>query len=580
MKRSLLTALVATVAVFALTNCTKKTDTAGGTAAAGGPKNTELKIGISQEFENLNPLIMSMSATTYMYHMVGRTLVTMDADGKWYPQLAKSIPNLEDGSAKIIEVGGKKKLTAIWEIVEAAKWNDGTPITCGDFAFALKVAAAPTVSVGEKETFTQVEKIEADPKNPKKCTFTYEKARWDFNKLAQFYPLPKHLEEPVFTKFGTQKEGYEKNSNYTKNPTMKGLYNGPYAISEVKLGDHVSFSPNPDFYGPQPKIQKIIVKLIPNTGTMEANLRSGTIDMIGTLGLSLDEGLAFEKKAKAENLPYDVTFTPSVTYEHIDLNLDHPILKDIKVRKALITGLNREDLVKALFEGKQEPAVHSISPKDPWFSKDPKDITIYPYSKREAGKLLDEAGWKMGPDNYRYKDGKKLSLVFMTTAGNKTRELVQVFLQDQYKQLGIEIVTKNEPARVFFGDTMRKRNYGAMAMFAWVSSPENSPRSTFHTSAIPNEKNGWSGQNFMDWSNKEDDKLLDALDVEFDANKRIDLAHKIMKIYTDDVPVLPLYYRSDVAVTPKNLKNHRATGHQFAETNKVEEWELSTTSLN
>lgn len=582
MKKFFSGSLTAFVALALLANCTKKESApeSGAPATTGAPAKTELVIGISQEFENMNPLIMTMAATSYMYRMVGRTLVSLDADGKWFPQLAKSIPSLEKGDAKIVDVGGKKKIVATWEILDNAKWNDDTPITCGDFAFALKVAASPMVSVGEKETFTQVEKIEADPANPKKCTFTYEKAKWDFYALAQFYPLPKHLEESVFNKYGKQKEGYEKNSHYTKNPTMKGLYNGPYVISEVKLGDHVTFTPNPGFYGPAPKIQKITVKLIPNTGTLEANLRSGTIDMISTLGLSLDEALTFEKKVKAENLPYVVTFTPSITYEHIDLNLEHPILKDLKVRKALVTGLNREDLMKALFENKQEAAIHSVSPKDPWYTKDPSKITLYSYSKREAGKLLDEAGWKMGPEGYRLKDGKKLSLQFMTTAGNKTRELVQVYLQDQYKQLGVEIVTKNEPARVFFGETMKKRNYGAMAMYAWVSSPENNPRSTFHSSAIPSEKNGWSGQNNMAWSNKVVDGLLESMDVEFDAKKRTEIAHKLMKHYTEEVPVLPLYYRSDVSVVPKALKNYRPTGHQFAETNDVEKWDLGGSSLN
>ncbi|WP_413291322.1 peptide ABC transporter substrate-binding protein [Bdellovibrio sp. HCB337] len=585
MKQLLSAGLMAVLTVAMMTNCTKKEGTTTGTtdttaAAGNAAQNAELKIGISQEFENMNPLIMTMSATSYMYRMVGRTLVSMDAEGKWFPQLAKSIPSLENGQAKIVEVGGKKKIIATWEILDNAKWNDDTPITCGDFAFALKVAASPTVSVGEKETFTQVEKIEADPANPKKCTFTYEKAKWDFYALAQFYPLPKHIEEPVYNKYAKEKEGYEKNSNYTKNPTMKGLYNGPYVISEVKLGDHVSFTPNPSFYGAAPKIQKIIVKLIPNTGTMEANLRSGTIDMIATLGIAFDEALNLDKKVKAENLPYVVTFTPSITYEHIDLNLENPILKDVKVRKALVTGLNREDLMKALFEGKQDAAIHSISPKDPWFTNDPTKITLYPYSKREAGKLLDEAGWKMGADGYRTKDGKKLSLQFMTTAGNKTRELVQVYLQDQYKQLGVEIITKNEPARVFFGETTKKRKYGAMAMYAWVSSPENNPRSTFHTSSIPNEKNGWSGQNNMAWSNKANDKLMEDLDVEFDAKKRTELAHQIMKHYTEDVPVIPLYYRSDVSVAPKALKNYRPTGHQFAETNDVEKWDFSGSTLN
>lgn len=540
--------------------------------ASAAPSNSELKIGISQEFENMNPLIKTMSATSYMFSMVGRTLVSMDPDGKFYPQLAKFIPSIENGTAKLVDVGGKKKIIAQWEIIDNAKWGDGKPVICDDFALALKIAAAPTVSVGEKETFTQVEKIDVDPKNPKKCTFTYEKAKWDFYQLAQFYPLPKHIEASVFEKYGKQKEGYEKNSNYVKNPTMKGLYNGPYVITNVKLGDHVAFAPNPEFYGPAPKIQKIIVKLIPNTGTMEANLRSGTIDMISTLGLSFDEAVAFEKKAKAEKLPYLVTFTPSVTYEHIDLNLKQPILKDVKVRKALLLGLNRADLTKALFDGKQEPAVHNISPKDPWFTKDPNKITIYPYSKREAGKLLDEAGWKMGPDNYRHKDGKKMSLVFMTTAGNKVRELVQVYLQNQYKQLGIELVIKNQPARVFFGDTTRKMNYGEMALFAWVSSPENSPRSVLHSSQIPSDKNGWSGQNFMSWANKDADALMDQLDLEFNAAKRTELVHKILKLYTEEVPVLPLYYRSDVSVVPANLKNYRVSGHQFSETNAVENW--------
>lgn len=539
------------------------------------PTNNELKIGISQEFETLNPLIMSMSSSAYMYRLVGRSLVVLNADGKWVAQLAKEIPSLEKGTAKVIEDGGKKKIVATWEIVENAKWGDGKPVICQDFISAHKIATSPTVSVGEKEQWTQVEKIDIDAKNPKKCTFKYDKAKWDFYQLAQFFPVPTHIEMSVFEKFAKQKEGYEKNSNYVRNPTNPGLYNGPYVISEVKLGSHVSFVQNPHFYGKPANIKKIIVKLIPNTGTMEANLRSGTIDMISVLGLDFDQALAFEKKAKAENLPYIVHFVPSVTYEHIDLKLENPILKDVRVRKALLLSINREDLVKALFEGKQQVALHNVSPKDPWFTTDNKIVTTYRYSKREAGKLLDEAGWKMGSDGIRVKDGKKLSLTFQTTAGNKTRELVQVYLQNQWKQAGIDVVIKNEPARVFFGETMSKRKFDGMALFAWVSSPENSPRSNLASKSIPSSSNGWSGQNYTGWSNAEVDKALDALDLEFNAQKRAALAHEVLKAYTAEVPVLPLYYRSDISVTPKNLQNYKMSGHQFYETNNVENWNLN-----
>ncbi|WP_413293630.1 peptide ABC transporter substrate-binding protein [Bdellovibrio sp. HCB185ZH] len=542
--------------------------------AVAAPSNAELKIGISQEFETMNPIIMSMSASAYMYRMVGRSLVNLTPDGKWVPQLAKEIPSIEKGTAKIIDDGGKKKIVANWEIIDGAKWGDGKPVICADFIASQKIATSPNVAVGEKEQWTQVEKIDVDPKNPKKCTFKYDKAIWSFFQLAQFFPVPAHLELPVFEKHGKAKEGYEKNSNYVRNPTNPGLYSGPYVITEVKLGSHVAFAPNPHFYGKKPNIQKVIVKLIPNTGTMEANLRSGTIDMVSVLGLDFDQALAFEKKAKAEGLPFDVQFVPSVTYEHIDLNLDNPILKDVKVRKALLYSINRDDLVKALFEGRQEVAVHNISPKDPWFTKDPKVITTYGYSKRTGGKLLDEAGWKMGADGFRAKDGKRLSLTFQTTAGNKTRELVQVYLQNQWKQNGIEVLVKNEPARVFFGDTMSKRKFGGLALFAWVSSPENSPRSTVSSKAIPSNKNGWSGQNYMGWANAQVDKDLDALDLEFDAKKRTALVHDILKQYTEEVPVLPLYYRSDISVVPKSLKNYKMSGHQFYETNYIEDWSL------
>jgi peptide/nickel transport system substrate-binding protein len=335
------------------------------TSAMALPTNEELKIGISQEFETMNPLLMSMAASAYMYRMVGRSLVVLTPEGKWIAQLAKDIPTLENGGAKIIEEGGKKKIVANWEILDKASWGDGTPVTCQDFITSHKIATSPTVSVGEKEQWTQVEKIDVDSKNPKKCTFKYDRAKWDFYQLAQFFPVPTHLEKAIFEKFGKQKEGYEKNSNYVRNPTNPGLYNGPYVISEVKLGSHVTFTPNSKFYGRQPHIKKIIVKLIPNTGTMEANLRSGTIDMVSVLGLDFDQALAFDKKTKAEKLPFQVHFVPSVTYEHIDLKLDNPILQDVRVRKALLHAVNREDLVKALFEGKQQVAIHNVSPKDP-----------------------------------------------------------------------------------------------------------------------------------------------------------------------------------------------------------------------
>ena len=166
----------------------------------------------------------------------------------------------------------------------------------------------------------------------------------------------------------------------------------------------------------------------------------------------------------------------------------------------------------------------------------------------------------------------KLSL--MTTAQNKTRELVEVFLQDQWKQIGVDIKLKNEPARVFFGETVRKAKYPALAMFAWISSPDNPPRSTLHSNEIPTQGNGWSGQNSNGFKSAAIDEALDAIKTEFDFEKRKALMKVIQQEYAKQIPAIPLYLRAQISVVPKQIKNYRLSGPQFYSTLRAEHWSM------
>ena len=110
-------------AAFMITACTKKDSTGApstGVTSSSKLSNNELKIGISQEFENFNPLIQNMMATTYMSRMAIRTLSTINADGKWIPQLAKEIPSFENKKAVVKKVNGKDRVVAEWEILDNA----------------------------------------------------------------------------------------------------------------------------------------------------------------------------------------------------------------------------------------------------------------------------------------------------------------------------------------------------------------------------------------------------------------------------------------------------------------------------
>jgi peptide/nickel transport system substrate-binding protein len=539
------------------------------------PTTHSLKVGITQEFESLNPLIMQMLATSYLYRMVNRTLVTIDEDAHYQAQLAVKIPTLENGLARFVDVDGVRKLEADWEILPAATWGDGVPVTCHDLELAWEIAQSPYVSIAGTEIYRQVEVIRIDPANPKRCTFLYRQTKWQFNRIFQFFLLPAHLERPVFEAYGDQPEGYEKHTLYTTDPTNPGLYHGPYRIRDIKLGSHIVFERNPTFYGEPAKIETIVTMLIPNTGTLEANLRSGSIDMVSTLGMSFDQALAFARRVEAADLPFSVNIEPGFVYEHIDLDLDEPALQDVRVRRALVHAIDRKRLTDALFEGQQPPALHFIAPVDPSYTEDPARIVLYPHSRRTAARLLEEAGWSLREDGFRYDAaGNRLRLRLMTTAGNKMREIVQVYLQDQWRAIGVDTRIQNEPARIFFGQTMRRRLFDGAAMYAWTQSPEFSPRTTLHSAEIPSEENGWSGQNTPGWSNPRVDALIEEYEVEFDAGRRLDLLYEIAWHYTDEVPVIPLYYRSNTSVTPANMTGYRLSSHQVSSSDHVERWNL------
>ena len=540
--------------------------------AYGEPSNKLLTMGTSQEFDSLNQLLTTASAAHYLMTFTNRSLVQVNPDWKWECHLCVELPTRENGLVKVIDENGKKKMLVTWKIKPEAVWSDGTPITGKDFKFSWEVGTDKKVSVGEREYYDRVEEIILNDKDPKTFVMKFKEVRFDFQNLQAFYVMPAHIEETVYRKHRSQMGAYEKNSTYVTHPTRLGLSNGPYIVKEVKLGSHVTFVKNPKWYGKPASIETITVKLISNTQTLEANLVSGTVDMINELGLSFDQAVALEKRLQRDpalGKKFRVQFEESIVYEHIELNLDNPILADIRVRKALMHAMDRQKLVDALFQNKQKVTHTYVHPRDVFFTE---NVVRYEYDLGKAGALLDEAGWKMGPQGFREKNGQKLSLNIMTTAGNKTRELVQVFLQEQLKKVGVELSINNVPARVLFGEVTPKRQFPALVMFAQTATPENIPASVMHSRQIPAKENGYGGQNYAGWKNKRNDEIIDLAPTELDGGKRKGLMAEQQKIFSEDLPHFPLYMRADVVVLPSNLKGYRMTGHLVHPSHWAEYW--------
>jgi peptide/nickel transport system substrate-binding protein len=534
-----------------------------GVGLAAEPPRT-LTIGISQYPSNFHPNIDSMAAKSFVEGMTMRPFTAYDESWELVCMLCTELPTLENGkSVREDTPDGKHGVASTYTIQPGATWGDGVPLTTKDVVFTWEVGRHPKSGVSNDELYRRIWKI--DVKDDKTFTIHDEKLDYTYSGINDFRPLPEHLERKVFE---SDPASYRNRSLFETDPTNKGLAFGPYRISEVVPGSHIVLERNPSWYGAKPWFERIVVRVIENTSALEANLLAGDIDMIdGDLGLALDQAVAFEQRNGAR---FQVIYKPSLVYEHLDPNLDNPILADVRVRRALLLGIDRKAIDQRLFGGRQPVADTFVNPLD-WVHAD--DVRRYDYDPKAAAALLDEAGWGELRQGVRHDEaGRPFQLELMTTAGNRTRELVQQVLQSQWKQLGLDIKIRNEPARVFFGETVAKRKFTGLALFAWISSPEHLPRTTLHSDHIPSAANGWAGQNVAGYRSAAMDALIDATEVELDREKRKALWARMQQLYAEDLPALPLDFRANPYILPKWLEGVVLTGHQTPITSWVERW--------
>jgi peptide/nickel transport system substrate-binding protein len=519
----------------------------------------ELAIGVTQFPATLHPAIESMLAKSYVLAFAHRPITAYDAGWQLVCMLCERLPTIENGLAK-----AEGKGVAITYTLKAdAKWADGTPVTTADVVFTWEVGKHPQSGVASAELFRRIQRI--DVKDAKTFTLHLDRLSFDYNAVNDFRLLPAHIEK---ARFAAAPAEYRNRTAYDQDSTNPGLYNGPYRISVVVQGSHVVLEPNAYWAGPRPAFRRLVIRAVENTAALEANLLAGGVDMIaGELGLPLDQAIAFEKRNGAR---FAVVYKPSLVYEHLDVNQSNPVLADRGVRHALMHALDREALSKQLFDGRQ-PVAHSLVPPLDWVFAG--DVPAYPYDPAKAAALLDAAGWKAGAGGMRRNDkGEALALELGTTAGNRSRELVAQVLQSQWRKVGVEVRLKSEPPRVFFGETVTRRKFPHLAMFAWYSAPESVPRSTLHSGMIPTAENNWSGQNYTGYANPRMDALIDAIETELDRPRRKALWRELQHLYATDLPALPLYFRADAFILPKGLKGVEPTGHQDPSPLWVESW--------
>ncbi len=521
--------------------------------AAPAMAKDDLVIGAAQFAPSLHPNIDAVVIKSYVLAFVIRPMTAYDKDWQLSCLLCTTLPTIENGGAKYEDLpGGKKGLAVTFTLKPDLKWSDGVPVTTKDLMFTWKLGADPKSGFSNNNPWDRAKSI--DVVDDRTAVLHLDRVVVGYNEWDQL--LPAHIESKAAE--GKEAGEYIKATAYNRAPTTKGLYNGPYMITQYESGAQIVMEPNPFWAGPKPGFKHVVIKTIENTSALIANLKSGDIDMAPGegVGLTIDTVLALQKDAPDQ---FVYLYKPSLTYEHIDLQIDNPFLADVRVRRALLMSIDRDTLVKKLFDGKQPVAATWVNPLNPNYTK---DTATYSYEPAKARALLAEAGFKPGSDGIcRNAKGDRLSFEFATTSGNKLRELTQQVLQSQWKAACVDIVIKNEPARTLFGETVKKRTYTGLVMYGWSSSVSEGPRKTLFSTQTPTAANNYGGANYIAFNNPKMDADIAAAEEALDPAQQKIIWADMQKMYADEMRVLPLFFRAEPYVIPKWLKGFTPTGH-------------------
>ena len=533
--------------------------------AAAQPTHDTLTIGIAQFPSSLQPDIDAEVVRNYVTDFVVRQITAFDADWKNACLLCTELPTIENGLARIEDrPGGGKGMAVTIKLRPGLAWGDGAPVTASDIAFTWKLASDPASGFSNPNPWQRASSV--DVVDPQTAVLHLDHVRADYNQWDHI--LPEHIEGAIVAK-AAQPGDYINGTTYNRAPVNPGLYDGPYMIAAYESGSQIVLEPNPHWPGPKPGFKRIVLRHIESTAALQANLLSGDVDMVAGegIGLTIDQVLALQK-ARPDQFHYE--FKPSLTFEHIDLQKDNKLLADIRVRRALLMAMDRETMVARLFQGKQPVAATWVNPLSPTY--DP-SVPVVKHDLAGAQALLKEAGWAPGADGIcRNAAGERLSFEIGTTAGNRLRELQEQVLQSNWKAACIEVTIKNEPARTVFGETLKKRAYPGLEMYAWTSNVTESPLRTLGSGQIPTAANNYGGSNYIGFSDSRMDADIAAAEGELDPAKQKAIWADMQRIYAEAVPTLPLFFRAEAHVTPTWLRGYVPTGQGDMSPDTAEAW--------
>ena len=471
-------------------------------------------------------------------------------------------------TATLTEAMDMEQVQVTWTLIDGITWQDGEPVKASDFAFAAKLYNDPGIQNASRFTLERTASVEAP--DAKTIVWTgvpgYTDATYFLN---VFGPEPEHV-------LGSMNPAEIGSSDYASQP----LAYGPYKIVENVPQESTTMVANETYWKASeglPKVGNIVFKYLTSEDQVVQQLAGGEIDVVGSIGLTLANSPALDALEAAGVAKGQ--YVPATVWEHMDFAVERgdgqeSFFTDVKVRQAVAFGINRQVIIDEVLFGKTV-VMNTFLPADHWaYPPNGEGLEAYEYDPAKSAALLDEAGWTLGADGVREKDGRKFEVQLYTTENNATRQSVVQIIQENLKEVGIEVVLNFVPgSAVLFKNgadgILSGRTYD-LGMYAWVSGPEPST-ALYLCEQIPTPENNYAGQNNTGWCNPDYDKAALASQAATERAERIPLVIEAQKIFNAELPTFPLYQRINLGAY-----NPRVTGLELNPTSTVDFWNIET----
>jgi len=470
----------------------------------------------------LNPILVSSDA--YTAYIVGgnifESLLEYDPDKLILkPLLAESYQVSDDG------------LEITFKIRDDVWFSDGHPVTADDVVFTYQTIVNPKIDAASLANYYQdvdrVVKI-----NDHEVKF--------FMKRLYFKSLEFLGSMPIFPKHEYEFDDPEQFNKHITNP----VGSGPYVFDGWDIGRQIVLRRNENYWGPKPKLKKIVYRFITNLTAAIQMLRSGDIDFMRPLPEQYAE-LSKEPEF-AKNFYCLSYWHPGVGYFWIGWNEDRPFFKDRRVRLAMTHIINRELICKQLLRVPEAKV-----PTGPFYiygRQNDSSIKPWPYDPDKARQLLDEAGWiDTDGDGIRDKDGVPFRFHYMIGNILLHKQIVKM-VKDEAARVGIEVIPDPYEWSVFV-ERLRNRQFDAVNL-AWHGGLEQDPYQIWHSSQI-----GGGGSNYVGFNNPEADRLIEQARMTLDETKRNELYHRFHRIIHEEQPYTFIYTRPEQRFLDKRFEN-------------------------